>query len=213
MGAFDPMLASIDDQMVRELAMRGRVRTFPKNSLIINQGDRGDAMYVVLAGQVQVYVSDARGREMILDDRGPGELFGEMALDGSPRSASVRALEAVTCAVVDAETLRESLRDPDLALQLIFVLIERARAATESVMSLALSDVYGRVRALLMAMAETGGDGVRTIPQRMTQQYIASRVGAQRDMVSRVCSQLVRGGYIAVTDRQYAILRPLPERF
>jgi CRP/FNR family cyclic AMP-dependent transcriptional regulator len=214
MGAFDPMLASIDDQMVRELAMRGRVRTFPKNSLIINQGDRGDAMYVVLAGQVQVYVSDARGREMILDDRGPGELFGEMALDGSPRSASVRSLETVTCAVVDADTLRESLRDPDMALQLIFVLIERARAATESVMSLALSDVYGRVRALLMAMAEApAGDGVRTIPQRMTQQYIASRVGAQRDMVSRVCSQLVRGGYIAVTDRQYAILKPLPERF
>jgi CRP-like cAMP-binding protein len=64
-----------------------------------------------------------------------------------------------------------------------------------------------------MAMAEASGEGVRTIPQRMTQQYIASRVGAQRDMVSRVCSQLVRGGYIAVTDRQYAILRPLPERF
>jgi CRP/FNR family cyclic AMP-dependent transcriptional regulator len=213
MGAFDPMLASIDDPMVRELAMRGRVRTFPKNSLIINQGDRGDALYVLLAGNVQVYVSDARGREMILDDRGAGELFGEMALDGSPRSASVRSLEVVTCAVVDADTLRESLRDPDLALQLIFVLIERARAATESVMSLALSDVYGRVRALLMAMAGPAVDGVRTIPQRMTQQVIASRVGAQRDMVSRVCSQLVRGGYIAVTDRQYTILKPLPERF
>jgi len=206
-------ISEIGDPMVRELARRGQVRHYPKNAVILNQGDRGDSMYVILSGKVQVYVSDAKGREMVIDDFGPGEYFGEMALDGAPRSASVRALEPITCSVLNTETLRESLRNPDMALKLILVLIERARATTESVMNLALSDVYTRVRALLMSLAQDGPNGTRRIPERMTQQWIASRVGAQRDMVSRICGQLVKGEYISVVDKIYTILRPLPERF
>lgn len=212
MGASDPTIA-IADPMVRELASQGRIRTYPRSCVIVNQGERGDAMYVILSGTVQVYVSDAKGREMVIDERTVGEYFGEMALDGAPRSASVRTVDMVTCSVIDTATLKESLRNPDMALNLIMVLIERARAATESVMNLALCDVYTRMRALLLQLAEALPDGTRVVPQRMTQQWIASRVGAQRDMVSRICGQLVKGGYISVVDKRYTLLRALPERF
>jgi CRP/FNR family cyclic AMP-dependent transcriptional regulator len=150
---------------------------------------------------------------MVLDDYGPGEYFGEMALDGAPRSASVRAIDKVTCSVLNADMLREAISNREVALNLILVLIERARAATSSVQNLALSDVYGRVRALLLALAQQSPDQNRIILERMTQQWIADRVGAHRDMVSRICSQLVKGGYVSIVDRQYTILRPLPERF
>ena len=63
----EQMISSIGDPMVRELAMRGQTRTFPKNAIIINEGDRGDSLFVILAGKVKVYVSDDDGREMILD--------------------------------------------------------------------------------------------------------------------------------------------------
>ena len=57
------MIASISDPMVRELATRGQTRSFPKNTVIINEGDRGDSLFVILSGKVKVYVSDDDGRE------------------------------------------------------------------------------------------------------------------------------------------------------
>ncbi len=213
MEPWQQAIEHLEDPMVREFAQRGRVRSFARNAVIINEGDRGDSMYVILAGEVEVFVSDARGREMVLDDLGPGEYFGEMALDGAPRSASVRALGPVTCSVIDAESLRATLQQPELALRFIIALIERARAATESVKNLALSDVYTRVREKLIAWSVENGDGTRTVPERMTQKQIAKRVGAQRDMVSRICAELIKGTYLQVVDKQYTLLRSLPERF
>src|SRR5882672_12768595 len=142
----EQLIAAIGDPMVRELAARGQVRMFPKNTVIINEGDRGDSLFVILSGRVKVYVSDDDGREMILDIYNPGDYVGEMSLDGRPRSASVMTLEPATCSVVTRETLREAIaRNPDVAMALISTLIDRARIATDNVKNLALMDVYGRV--------------------------------------------------------------------
>ena len=212
MGASDKSITGTTDPLVRELSLRGNVCTFAKRSVIINQGERGVSMYVVLAGKVQIYLSNTRGREMILDEYGPGEYFGEMALDGSPRSASVRALEPTTCSVLDTDILRESLKNHEMALQLLLVLIERARDATESAMVSALTDVYTRLRELMQSHSQDNGDGTKTIPERITQKWLADRVFAQRDMVSRICIQLIKGDYLRVENKIYTILRPLPER-
>ena len=83
MTASEQAISEIGDPMVRELATRGQVRTFPKNAVIINEGDRGDSLYIILTGKVKVYVSDDDGREMILDIYSPGDYVGEMALDGT----------------------------------------------------------------------------------------------------------------------------------
>ncbi|MFN3567230.1 MAG: cyclic nucleotide-binding domain-containing protein, partial [Burkholderiaceae bacterium] len=131
MGGTEQLIAAIGDPMVRELAARGQTRTFPKNTVIINEGDRGDSLFVILSGKVKVYVSDDDGREMVLDIHGPGDYVGEMSLDGRPRSASVMTLEPSTCAVVTRDALREAIaNNPDVAMALISTLIDRARIAT-----------------------------------------------------------------------------------
>ncbi len=56
MTASEQAISEIGDPMVRELATRGQVRAFPKNAVIINEGDRGDSLYVILTGRVKVYV-------------------------------------------------------------------------------------------------------------------------------------------------------------
>ena len=109
MTASEQAISEIGDPMVRELATRGQVRAFPKNAVIINEGDRGDSLYVILTGRVKVYVSDDDGREMILDIYGPGDYVGEMALDGRPRSASVMTLEQTSCSVVTRDELRSAI--------------------------------------------------------------------------------------------------------
>ncbi|MFN9211516.1 MAG: Crp/Fnr family transcriptional regulator [Betaproteobacteria bacterium] len=208
------LIARIADTMGRELAKRGTVRTYPRNTILVNEGDRADSLFVVLEGRVKVYVAEPSGREMVLGFLGPGEYFGEMALDGSPRSASVMTVEPTTCSVVTHALLREAIAaDPDVAMNLIGKLIERARSATESVKNLALMDVYGRVARLLLSLAVEQPDGTAVVPQRMTQHDIADRVGASRDMVSRIFKDLTAGGYVAVNDRTITILRKPPARW
>lgn len=206
-------LRGIADPFVRQLASLGRVRTYPKNTVFITEGDSSDSVFVVLTGKVKVFISDTEGHEMILDTQGPGEYVGEMALDGNPRSASVMTLEPSTFAVVAREPIREAIRqNPDFALDMISKIIDRARLATNSVKDLALLDVYGRVARLLLNMAQEK-DGKLQIPEKLTQQEIAERVGASRDMVSRIFRDLTSGGYITVENRFITINKKPPARW
>lgn len=206
-------LAAVRDPLVRELASHGQVRAFARNAVIINEGDDSNTLFVILSGRVKVYSADASGREVVYDDHGPGEYVGEMALDGRPRSASVMTLEAATCAVLNRDEVRRAIAaNPDIAIQILSTLIGRARVATTSVRNLALLDVYGRVARLLLDLAEDK-DGVLVIPDRLTQQDIGDRVGASRDMVSRIFKDLVAGGYIRIDHKIITILRTPPERW
>ncbi len=208
-------LAAIADPFVRELASLGSLRAYPKNTVFITEGDSSDSVFVILSGKVKAFVSDSEGHELILNNQGPGDYVGEMALDGKPRSASVVTLEPSTFSVVQREPLRDAIRqNPDFALDMIGKVIERAREATDNVKNLALLDVYGRVARLLLNMAvESEADGKQRIPDKITQQEIAERVGASRDMVSRIFRDLTVGGYISVENRIITINKKPPAKW
>jgi CRP/FNR family cyclic AMP-dependent transcriptional regulator len=203
-------LAPLAPDTLRAIAASGVVRSYPKNTILINEGDIGDSLFIVVSGRVKVYASNQAGREIVIAFHGPGEYLGEMSLDGSPRSASVVTLEPTTCAVVNRASFREFiLAHPDFALHLIERLIQRVRLTTENVKSLALSDVYGRLVKLLLALA-VERDGRLIVPEKLTQQDIAERVGASRDMISRLFKDLIAGGYLAIQDRTITILKKPP---
>jgi CRP/FNR family cyclic AMP-dependent transcriptional regulator len=107
----------------------------------------------------------------------------------------------------DFETLME--RHPAIAMQLIRKLIQRLRVATENIKRLGLLDVYGRIVALLLTeFAEERpkeGSG-----RRVTQQAIADRVGASREMVGRILRDLARGGYISIEGSRITLLKKPP---
>ena len=178
------------------MGSHGIARSYPRNTIIVTEGDTTDSLYIILEGRVRAFVSDGEGHDMVLSTQGPGEYFGEMALDEGPRSASIMTLEPSRFLVVQKNDLRNFvMENPAFALSLIEKLIHRARSLTASVKSLALMDVYGRVARLLLELAEEAGDKL-TIPQRLTQQEIASRIGASREMVSRILKDLSSGGYL-----------------
>ena len=203
-------LTPLQPETLRAIASTGVIRTFPKNTVLINEGDVGDGLYVILSGRVKVYASNEAGREFVIDFHGPGEYVGEMTLDGAPRSASVITVEPTTTAVVNRAHFRDFiLAHPDFALHLIERLIHRVRVTTGNLKSLALSDVYGRMARLLNALAQPV-DGRMVVPEKLTQQDIADRVGASRDMIGKLMKDLTGGGYIAVEDRTITLLRKLP---
>jgi CRP/FNR family cyclic AMP-dependent transcriptional regulator len=160
-----------------------------------------------------VFVSDENGRELQLNRIGPGEYFGEVTLDGGPRSASVMALEDCRCAVVKRADLTAFLeRHPEFALHLVRKLAHRVRALTESVRSLAMMDVYGRVARLLLELAEER-DGRLVVNEALTHRDIASRVGCSREMISRIFSDLIDGGYVRKEAGHLVIVRKPPPRW
>jgi CRP/FNR family cyclic AMP-dependent transcriptional regulator len=204
------LFSGLSQEEVAALAAAAIVRTFPKNTIVVTEGDRSDSLYVILSGRVKVFVSDEQGKDLVLNIQGPGEYFGELALDEGPRSASVATMEPCKMAVIANDVLREFLaRHPEAALQLIRGLIGRTRHMTESLKNLALLDVYGRVAKLLLELA-TEVDGRLVIDLRLTQQEIADRVSASREMVSRILKDLTTGGYITNEGGKIVVQRRPP---
>ena len=209
-----PLFAGLTDDELSKLEQRANTRTFPKNAILINEGDETDSLYIIQAGRVRVFMSNEEGREIILNEQGPGEHFGELALiDDAPRSASVMATKKTQVSVISRQDFREVLANhPDIAFSLIRDLGRRVRLLSDNVKNLALLDVYGRVAKTLLGMARDI-DGRLTIEERPTQQDIANHIGASREMVARILKDLETGGYITITKKQILINEKLPSRY
>jgi CRP/FNR family transcriptional regulator, cyclic AMP receptor protein len=209
----DRTVEVLPQALLDQIASVATVRTFPKRAIIVTEGDDTDSLYVVLSGKARVFVADEKGKEVQLNQLGAGEYFGEVTLDGGPRSASVTAVEDCRCAVVKRTELTTFLeKHPDLALHIMRKLARRVRDLTENVRSLALMDVYGRVARLLLELAEEE-DGKLVIRENLTHKDIASRVGASREMISRIFSDLAEGGYVRKEDGNLIIARKPPPRW
>jgi CRP/FNR family transcriptional regulator, cyclic AMP receptor protein len=182
---------------LRLLAQRGEFKRYRKGHLLIEEGEHGDALFIILSGRVRAFGSGDKQREITYGNYGAGEYFGEMSLDGGPRSANVIALEACECAVVTRQTLKAHIgAHPEFAFDLLAKVIRRARAATLSAKQLALNDVYERLVLLLNSLAVPQADGTRLIRERLTHQEMANRLGCSREMVSRLMKDLEAGGYV-----------------
>jgi CRP/FNR family cyclic AMP-dependent transcriptional regulator len=209
--AGDGPVWSLPEPYLKALAEHGTVKAYPKNSVIVSEGDRSDSLFVVLSGRVKVYLADEEGKEVQLNVMGPGEYFGEIILDEGPRSASVMTLEPSKFAVVSMAQFKEFLaRNPDAAFELVKSLIQRVRGLTKTVGNLALLDVYGRVAGLLLELA-TEQDGKMVVQQHLTQQDMASRVGCSREMISRILKDLRQGGYVKMDGDQMIIAKKPPK--
>jgi len=205
-----PPFLGLSEQDLGALAQRAVTRAYPKGAVIINEGDETDSLYIVLSGKVKVFVANEDGREVILDTHGPGEYFGEMVLDEGPRSASVITLEPSRFQIVPKSEIQALLRShPEFAAHLVNKLIYRIRVLTEHVKSLALQNVYGRFAKLVQDLA-VEQDGMRVIPDKPSQQEMANRIGASREMVNRILKDLTTGGYLVVEERRIVIRKPLP---
>ena len=193
------------------LASRGMRRKYRKGTIVVQEGDSGDALFIVLAGRFKIYSVDPGGKEITYNVLGPGEYFGEMALDGGIRSASAITLEAAECVMVSSEVLRAySREDPDFAYSMLLTVIRRAREATAIARGLALGDVYTRLAAYLKKTSRATENAVRVVEPRLTHLELASRIGASREMVSRILKDLERGGYIEVAGKRLSIIKNLP---
>jgi CRP/FNR family cyclic AMP-dependent transcriptional regulator len=198
---------------LREISRHAVKRRYPARAVVVTEGEKSDSLFIIVEGRAKAFVSDESGKEAVLTVMGPGEYFGEVALDEGPRSATVMTLEPCVFLVVSRSDFDEFVRaNPAFASHFIRKLLKRIRVLTESVRSLALVDAYGRVARLLLERS-VKEDGVQFVPGRLTQTEIASRVGCSREMVSRIFKDLVETGSISVRPDRIVIHRRPPGRW
>jgi CRP/FNR family cyclic AMP-dependent transcriptional regulator len=207
LGALSPALRALVDGAPRQ--------RFPRDRLLMREGDGGGTLFVVLEGELRVFSADPEsGREFTFSLIGPGDYVGEMALDGGPRSASVIASTSTLCALVDRPRLRAHIAaDPDFAFELLSRVILRARLASRSARDVALLDAYRRLVALFAELSVPDGED-RLIPGPLSQATIAQRIGCSREMVTRLVASLDQGGYLQrLPGRAWRVKARLPARW
>lgn len=206
-----PLFADLKDEELNSIASHAITKTYPKNAIIINEGDDTSSMYIIQTGKIKVFLSNEDGKEVILSMMGPGEHFGELSiLDPAPRSASIMTMEPCKFSIISKENFEQSLdAHPDISRNMVTELTRMVRRLTENIRGLALMDVYGRVAHTLLDMAEDI-DGVKIINQKLTHQDIARMIGSSREMVSRIMKDLQKGGYITSESKRIVINEKLP---
>ncbi|MFQ6047184.1 MAG: Crp/Fnr family transcriptional regulator [Gemmatimonadales bacterium] len=203
-----PLFSQLRDDDLTRLAKMAHTREYARNAVVLLQGDRVEALYVVLDGHVKLVVTGDDGREVIISTRGPGDFFGEMSLlDDLPQSTHAIAMEDSQLLVLQRNDFHTFLdRIPQITFGLLRAFCRRLRKADKRISSLTMQEVPQRVAHLLLELADEN-DGVR-IPQQLTHQVMAQMVGSTRETVSRTMRELTSKGVVEVTREAVQ----LPER-
>ncbi len=191
-------------QSLAEIAIR---RNYRKNRVIIRQGDDTSNMFILLEGEMRVYVEDDQGKQLTVRILKSGDSFGEVALIGDfPRTANVMtATDCVVAAFTRGNYLAFLQKHPQVTLALAKSLANMVRDTTEELSCIALSDVYGRLAHIFAKYATD-----RQVP-KFTHREIAGMIGSSREMVSKILKELEKGDYISVETDHYLINRDLPD--
>jgi CRP-like cAMP-binding protein len=114
------------------LAQVMKLQSFAADTLLFKKGDPGNAMYIILAGQVRIYTDDTEGQEFTLTHYGPGRVFGDFSLlDQLPRSASASVVEPLQALILSRDDFMAFLpQHPSIGLAIIRHLTDRLRYIT-----------------------------------------------------------------------------------
>ncbi len=197
-----PLFSTLTPAQAAALAEAVSKKRFKRGEVLVEQGKKCNALYIILVGRTRVLMTDKKGREVILATLSPGDYVGEMSLiDNEPHSATVVADQEVDVLVLGRDSFMSCLNENiEMAHSVMRVLVRRLRKASQNISSLALVGVYGRVAKVLQDSAVADETGAMVIREKMSRQDIAKMVGASREMVSKVMKDFEEQGFIQLLE-------------
>jgi CRP-like cAMP-binding protein len=201
-------LSPSDRRDLIELGRRIRLRA---GTTGLVEGQVSGQVLLLLEGHVRACSTATDGHESLLAVRRPGEIVGELsALDGRPHSATVSAFDTVEAVAIPASAFRAFLRShPDAALAVLELITERLRDSDRKRAEFGSMDTTARVAARLAELAELHGQAVAgavRIDLSLSQEELASWVGASREAVSRALRLFRERGWISTRRRGITVL-------
>ena len=207
-----PTFSEVPESALLLLAEYARKKNYEKNSLIFNEGDPAGPLFIILSGKVRVYLDSASGKSITLSIQKSGSYFGELSLlDDKPRSASIITVEPTLCAIIQKKAFVAWLKanPEDAMLGVMRGMTRLIRNLTDNVKGLALCDVYTRLAKTLHELAVVQNDEL-VILEKVSHQELANKIGASREMISKIMKDLSVGGYLSIKGKTIYILKPLP---
>jgi CRP-like cAMP-binding protein len=206
------MFNGLGEEDLRRLAVIARESALPSGSVLFEQGQESDGLYVVLSGVVRIYLTAADGREATISLLEDGEIIGEISLiDGLPRSAGAAALTDARLLFIPHRPFCELLDGSSrLSRQVMLVLCERLREANNQVDQAIFHDLRHRLLVLLRQLAVIHGRVDRdaaTVEMDLTQGTLAQMLGASREAVNKQLRALAKDGRIAVEGHEIRVMK------
>lgn len=207
-GTFLAQLTADERAGLQRLA---RNHAFPKDSILMFQGEVDERLLLLLTGRVKVTRAAEGGQELLLAIRDAGDLLGELAfIDGAPRVATVTALEPVDALVLPGPSFRSYLEStPRVAVLLLESVASRFRESTVKRLQFAASDTLGRLASRIIELADrygTEGEEGLVVPMPISHEELASWTGASRAGVAQSLQTLRELGWVQ-TERRLLIVR------
>ena len=210
-----PFFGGLEPAALDRLAATMRARRFRRGEVIFHIGDPGDALLVIVSGEVKISLPSETGDEAILATLRPGDVFGELALlDGAPRSASATALGPTETVVLPRDRFRELIAtEAGVRDALLASIAGELRRLTRHVEELHFLDITGRLAAQLVRLTEEGGtpsdDGAVRLRTNLTQADLAAMVGCTRQSVNKLLGQFTDDGLLRL-ERDAIVITDLP---
>jgi CRP-like cAMP-binding protein len=198
-----PVFASLGEAHLSSIAQSFRPRTYEKSDVIFRQGDNGHEVYLIREGKVRIFKVSPSGQETSIILLSTGALVGEYAvIDGRTRSATARALQRCEIWEMAGSRFLQCVREiPDFALALCQLLVAKARWNATYAEMIAQYDAAGRFLQILLLYNEQFGKVVQAgksyeLDLALTQDDLASLVGARREWVNRTLQEWRRRGLL-----------------
>lgn len=209
-----PIFRELPAGAVREVAASARKVSLRKGQPLFAQGERADAVYLLLEGRVKVSEASASGHSVVLRLEAPGALLGLLAaLGGEPcYPVTAEALEPCVAARWDGGELATQMkRFPQLAVAALPVVLARLREVQDQVRELATERVERRVARLVVRLVRQAGqktpEGVR-VDVALTRQELAEMSGTTLYTVSRLLSQWSAQGIVQSRGKKLLVTQP-----
>jgi CRP/FNR family transcriptional regulator, cyclic AMP receptor protein len=203
------LFAGIPGEDVRAVLSLARRSTYRRGEVVFHRHDPADSVHLVVKGRFDIRVTATRGDVVALAIRGPGDIFGELAiLTGAERSATVTALEAGETLVLRGSELRRLARShPSVDEVLVRVLAEEVAFLSERLVEAYTVDAETRVARRVLELARVyGGSPPVVIP--LIQEDIAALAGASRATVNRLLREAEARGLVELGRGRTVLLDP-----
>jgi len=208
-----PLFGGMDSDSARSLiAMMTRME-LTRGDTIFNEGDDGQALYIVVRGKVKLARTARDGRENLLALLGVGDMLGELSVfDPGPRLSRAHAVEdsivyELPKAVLDP-WLDEHL---EMSRHMLRALAQRIRRISNTMADLVFSDVPGRVAKAILDLGHRFGRMERghvAVRHGLTQEELAQLVGASRETVNKALADFAARGWIDVRIGSVEVYEP-----
>ena len=207
-----PILSDLTDTQLDKFGYRCNWVSYEAGEMIIDHLEPSHDVRFIASGSVRIVVRMVEGREVIFNDFGPGQYFGELsAIDGGNRSANVTALTKTSICVMPGKVFGELCQQvPTVAWRIMEQLVALVRGLSDRLSEFTFLKAKHRLYLELLRRSRPRDSypGQRIISPVPLQADIADRISSRREIVSRYMKELERQGIIRRERGGLVILDP-----